>query len=324
MTIAVILSAHGSVSEKLLHTTEMIVGKQENVAWINLLPSENTDTLIEKYNTQLSNLDINSGVLFLTDIWGGTPFNAAQQLILNHKNYDIITGMNIPMLIEVFIAREHTHTIKKLVHIALQSGSESIKAVKNSLFSPDTKNLKKTSISTNQHNKHFNKNDKNNMTICLIRIDDRLIHGQVVTRWAKEYKINRIIVVNDEIATDEIRKDLLTQVTPPGITAHVISVNKAIRVYNNPKYAKDKIIMLFSNPTDVVRLIEGGSVPIKSVNVGGMSFSTGKQQIHNAVSVNSIDIKAFKKLDQLGIHLEIRKVPSDSPINLIKLIENIT
>lgn len=329
MTIAVIISAHGSISNGLLQTTEMIIGIQKNVECIDLLPKENASVLIEKYNKTLSNLNLIFGVLFLVDIWGGTPFNAAQQIILNKKDYNIITGVNIPMLIEVFMARDNTNSIKELTNIALQSGSESIKSTKySSSFTtkcPNTPSeyVKAHSIISDSNQKK-NDNDimQERMTICLARIDDRLIHGQVVTRWAKEYNITRIIVVNDDISKDVIRKNLLTQVTPPGITAHIIDLKKTVRVYNNPKYRKDKIIMLFTNPTDIVYLVENG-VPIKSVNIGGMSFHHGKKQINNVISVDKIDIESFKKLHKLGIELEVRKVPSDSPLKLMKLIEHI-
>ncbi|URJ29948.1 PTS mannose transporter subunit IIAB [Blochmannia endosymbiont of Camponotus sp.] len=323
MTIAIILGAHGSVSEQLLKTTEMIVGKQKNVAWIELLPEENTEILIKKYNTCLLNLNTNAGVLFLVDTWGGSPFNAAHSIILNKEKYDIITGINIPMLIEVFMARDDSHTFQELVQIVLKSGNESIKSVKycsspNQLYG--NQNTSKNKILYSSLNKKNNK--KNHMIICLARIDDRLIHGQVVTRWVKEYNITRIIVVNDEVSRDMIRKTLLTQVTPPGVTAHVLDIDKTIRVYNNPKYAGDKVIMLFTNPTDIVRLVEGG-IPINSVNIGGMAFYKDKKQINNAISVNNVDIEAFKKLDQYGIELEARKVPSDPSLKIMKLIKKI-
>lgn len=321
MAIAIILGAHGSVSKKLLETTEMIIGKQKNVAWVDLLPEENTSILVEKYNARLSNLNKSAGVLFLVDTWGGSPFNAAHTIALDKEKYDIVTGMNIPMLIEVFMARDEIHSFQELVHIALKSGNESIKSVKYS-FSNNHVYNEKNSTKRATIPKLSDNNKKDHMIICLVRIDDRLIHGQVVTRWAKEYKISRIIVVNDEISKDMIRKTLLTQVTPPGITAHVLDINKTIRVYNNPKYARDKVLMLFTNPTDVLRLIEGG-VPINSVNVGGMAFYKDKKQINNAISVNNTDIEAFKKLDQYGIELEVRKVPSDPSLKMMQLIKKI-
>ena len=158
------------------------------------------------------------------------------------------------------------------------------------------------------------------MNIVLARIDDRLIHGQVVTVWTKETRCERIIVCSDEVAQDVIRKTLLTQVAPPGITASVVDIEKAIRVYKNPKYADTRTLLLFTNPTDVLRMVEGG-VDIKSVNVGGMSFKEGKRQMTKAVSVDDKDVESFRKLNGKGIELEIRKVASDSKIAVMSILK---
>ena len=117
------------------------------------------------------------------------------------------------------------------------------------------------------------------MNIVLARIDDRLIHGQVVTVWSKVTNCQRIIVCDDEVANDTIRATLLKQVAPAGIKSHVVTLDKAIRVYNNPKYENDRCLLLFTNPSSVLYLVEHG-VDIKSVNIGGMSFHEGKTQVH--------------------------------------------
>lgn len=158
------------------------------------------------------------------------------------------------------------------------------------------------------------------MKITLARIDDRLIHGQIVTVWSKETKCQRIIVCNDDVAKDEIRKTLLTQVAPPGIQSHVVDIHKAVRVINNPNYENDVVMLIFTNPTDVLRLVEAG-IDIKSVNIGGMSFKEGKTQVTGAVSLNDQDIKSFRELNDKNIELEIRKVASDSKAFIMPLIE---
>lgn len=157
------------------------------------------------------------------------------------------------------------------------------------------------------------------MEISLVRIDDRLIHGQVATVWTKVSGCNRIFVCSDEVANDNLRKTLLLQVAPPGVKAHVLEINKVIDVYKNPKYSSFKTMMLFTNPTDVLRVVEGG-VDIKSVNIGGMCFKEGKKQLTSAVSVNEKDIEAFKKLHEKGIELEVRKLASDPKVDLMSLI----
>ncbi len=158
------------------------------------------------------------------------------------------------------------------------------------------------------------------MEIVLARIDDRLIHGQVATVWTKATNCQRIIVCDDEVAKDKIRATLLKQVAPPGIKSSVVDIAKAVRVYHNPKYEKDKCLLLFTNPKSVLRLVEAG-IPIKTVNIGGMSYKEGKKQISDAISVNAEDIEAFKKLHDLNIELEYRKVASDKKVDLMTLLD---
>lgn len=158
------------------------------------------------------------------------------------------------------------------------------------------------------------------MKIVLARIDDRLIHGQVATVWSKETKCERIIVCNDHVANDPIRKTLLVQVAPPGIKVSVVEIEKAIRAYKNPKYESDRVLFLFTNPTDAVKMVEGG-VDIKSVNIGGMAFREGKTMLTNFISIDEEDIKAFLKLKERGVELEIRKVPADRKNNPFELLQ---
>ncbi|MFT8390171.1 MAG: mannose/fructose/sorbose PTS transporter subunit IIB [Sporolactobacillus sp.] len=159
------------------------------------------------------------------------------------------------------------------------------------------------------------------MKINFSRIDDRLIHGQVATVWAKKANAKRIIVCNDEVANDDVRKLLLKQAAPPGVKVNVCSIEKAIKVYFNPVYENETVFYLFTNPIDVLRMVKQ-NVPIQSVNIGGMAFRTGRTQITKAVSVGSEDIAAFKELNQLGVMLDLRVVASDSSVDLMKKLEN--
>jgi len=297
----------------------MLLGEQENVGWIDFVPGENAETLIEKYTAQLSRLDTSSGVLFLVDTWGGSPFNAASRIVVDKEQYEVVAGVNIPMLVETLMARDDNPTFDELVALAVETGREGVRALK----AKPVEVAKAAPVAAAAaakpaaQQKPMGPNDY--MQIGLARIDDRLIHGQVATRWTKETNVQRIIVVSDEVAADTVRKTLLTQVAPPGVTAHVVDVAKMIRVYNNPKYAGERIMLLFTNPTDVERVVEGG-VNITSVNIGGMAFRQGKTQVNNAISVDEKDIEAFKKLNARGIELEARKVSTDQKLKMMDLI----
>ncbi len=320
MTIAIVIGTHGWAAEQLLKTAEMLLGEQENVGWIDFVPGENAETLIEKYQAQLTKLDTSKGVLFLVDTWGGSPFNAASRVVLDKENYDVIAGVNIPMLVETLMARGDNPAFAELVGIAVETGREGIKAQKNQLAAPpapaapraaQTPQAAAIPLALGEH-----------MKIGLARIDDRLIHGQVATHWTKETNVSRIIVVSGEVAKDHVRKTLLTQVAPPGVTAHVVDVDKMVRVWNNPKYGRDRVMLLFTNPTDVLRIVEQG-VEIKTVNIGGMAFRQGKTQVNNAVSVDEKDIAAFRKLNERNIELEVRKVSNDPKLKMMDLIAKV-
>ena len=95
----------------------------------------------------------------------------------------------------------------------------------------------------------------------------------------------------------------------------MIPVEKAIKVYHNPKYAGKNILWLVTNPTDIVRLIEGG-VKIDKVNVGGMTFREGDKMLSQAVAVNTTDVAAFKQLLDKGVELSLQQVAS-SPKSML-------
>ncbi|AEN65254.1 PTS system, mannose/fructose/sorbose family, IIA subunit [Enterobacter soli] len=315
MTIAIVIGTHGWAAEQLLKTAEMLLGEQENVGWIDFVPGENAETLIEKYTAQLEKLDTSKGVLFLVDTWGGSPFNAASRIVVDKEHYEVIAGVNVPMLVETFMARDDNPSFDELVALAVETGREGVKALKAQPVAKPAPAAVAPKPAAPA--KPMGPNDY--MVIGLARIDDRLIHGQVATRWTKETNVKRIIVVSDEVAADKVRSTLLTQVAPPGVTAHVVDIAKMLRVYNNPKYAGERVMLLFTNPTDVERIVEGG-VKISSVNIGGMAFRQGKTQVNNAISVDEKDIEAFNKLNARGIELEARKVSTDQKLKMMDLI----
>lgn len=157
------------------------------------------------------------------------------------------------------------------------------------------------------------------MKINLVRIDDRLIHGQVVMAWTKAVAVKRIVVISDKVAADAIRKMLLETVAPPGIKVSVLAVKEGIAKLTDGSFDGQNLMLLFTDPTDVLAVKSGG-VAITTVNIGGMSFAQGKKQITKAVSVDEADITAFKELSKLGVSLQIQVVPSDSMIDMMTKI----
>lgn len=157
------------------------------------------------------------------------------------------------------------------------------------------------------------------MKIVLARIDDRFIHGQVLTKWIKLRPAERIIIVSDAVANDEMRKTLTLSVAPANVKASAVTVAKMARAYKSPRYEQATAMLLFENPKDIVELINEG-VSIEEINVGGMRFTNEKKQITKAVSVTKEDIENFQKLAEMGVKLDLRQLPGDSGQDFAKIL----
>ena len=157
------------------------------------------------------------------------------------------------------------------------------------------------------------------MNITLARIDDRLIHGQVTTVWSKVANAQRIIICNDDVYNDDVRRTLLRQAAPPGMKVNVVNIEKAVAVYHNPQYQGETVFYLFTNPQDVLTMVQQG-VKIATLNIGGMAWRPGKKQLTKAVSLDAADINTFQQLDKLGVKLDLRVVASDPSVNLLDKI----
>ena len=158
------------------------------------------------------------------------------------------------------------------------------------------------------------------MKIELARIDDRFIHGQVLTKWLKLRPVERIIIVSDEVAHDEMRKILVLSVAPSMVKASAITIEKMARVFKSPKYRDTKTMLLFESPEDVLKLVELGVV-LKEINVGGMRFETNRKQLTKAVSVSQAHIEAFEQLHQHGVALELRQLPGDQSLDFYHVLK---
>jgi mannose/fructose/sorbose-specific phosphotransferase system IIB component len=161
------------------------------------------------------------------------------------------------------------------------------------------------------------------MPIVLARIDDRLIHGQIVEGWLKVVQATQIIIVSDEVAKDKMQQALMSMAVPKSVKVYSLSIDDAAARYAKDQFAKDNVLLLFSNPGDVKRLIEKG-VKLTSVNVGGMHFSPGKRQILRTLSVDDEDVKNLKAVSGTGIELEGRVIPSDERIDVAEAIKKET
>lgn len=146
--------------------------------------------------------------------------------------------------------------------------------------------------------------------ILLTRIDNRLVHGQVGVTWTSTIGANLLVVVDDEVAGDDIQQKLMGMTADTyGFGIRFFSIEKTINVISKAA-PHQKIFLICRTPATVRKLIEGG-VPLKDVNVGNMHFSEGKRQISNKVYVNNQDLEDLQFIKKNNINVFIQDVPGD-------------
>lgn len=307
--VGVIIATHGDFANGILQSASMIFGEQENVRTCTLMPNEGPEDLKQKLEKAIDSFPDKENILFLVDLWGGTPFNQASRFIEGYEEKRaILTGLNLPMLIEVCSNASFMDSAKEIATQVLDFGRDGVKAYPESLEKP--KAAKKQVYDQMQ-----DLPTSGRIEYVLARVDSRLLHGQVATAWTKATTPNRIIVVSDEVSKDNLRKKLIEQAAPPGVKANVIPISKMLQIAEDPRFGKTKALLLFENPQDVLRVIEGG-VKLEEINIGSMAHSVGKVVVSKALSLDMQDVETYEKLSALGVKFDVRKVPNDSRANM--------
>ncbi|WP_336706867.1 MULTISPECIES: PTS system mannose/fructose/N-acetylgalactosamine-transporter subunit IIB [unclassified Cedecea] len=157
------------------------------------------------------------------------------------------------------------------------------------------------------------------MPINLARIDDRLIHGQVITTWVKNHDIEQILIVNDKVASDSVQQSVISMSAPPELKVQIFGVQKFIDIMKKTEI-KRRTMLLFTNSVDVNALVENG-LDIKKLNVGGMRMHEGRKSLSRAVAVTPEEDQAFKSLIARNIAVEIQMVPKDTIVELKSLLD---
>lgn len=312
--VGIILASHGQFAAGIKQSGQMIFGEQEKVEAVTFMPNEGPDDLKKHLEEAIAKFGEDDEVLFLVDLWGGSPFNQSNGLFEAHKDkWAIVTGLNLPMLIEAYGSRLSMTSAHEIAAHLVEAGRDGVK------IKPESLEPKPAAAPAAAKGNNGGKPGK--LEYVLARIDSRLLHGQVATAWSKSVKPTRIIVVSDNVAKDKLRKQLITDAAPGGIHAHVVPVDQMIKIAKDDKhFGGEKALLLFETPQDALRAVEGG-VPLKSINVGSMAHSAGKVQPNKVLAFDQDDIDTFGKLKADGLTFDVRKVPTDSQDNMENILK---
>ncbi|MDO9813284.1 PTS sugar transporter subunit IIB [Glaesserella parasuis] len=157
------------------------------------------------------------------------------------------------------------------------------------------------------------------MAILNVRIDGRLIHGQVANLWTSYLNITRIMVVDEVAANNDIDKAGLRLACPAGVNLSVLPVEKAAANINEGRYDSQRVLLVTRTPQTILQLVEAG-VNLPEVNAGNMPKTDLTHPIRKTVHVTEDDVEVFRKLSEKGVKLTAQLVPNEEKVDLMKLL----
>ena len=159
------------------------------------------------------------------------------------------------------------------------------------------------------------------MDLVHVRIDDRLIHGQVTVGWSKVVRPTRIIVANDQAAGNPLQRGVLQMVPIPGVKVSVMTLAEFLQLIGQGP-GGDRVFLIVNNPKDLVKLADGGVEP-REVIVGNIGYQAGRQKISKEVHVAPDELAALRDLAARGFRLVAQWTPTSPSVDLNKEIQKV-
>jgi PTS system mannose-specific IIB component len=151
------------------------------------------------------------------------------------------------------------------------------------------------------------------MTLKLVRVDDRLIHGQVVAIWLRTLGAKRIVIVDDKTARDEFLREILVLAAPPGVPVEVHDVAAGTERVRDLVSDPEPVFVIMRSPVTALRMREAG-IDFPLLNVGGIGAGPGRKPLYRNISASPEELEAMRRLEAMGTRVELRIVENDRPV----------
>ena len=309
----ILIATHGKMASGIRYTAELIVGKMAEITTIDayVTPEDNVEKKFEEYFAQHEN----DRIFVFTDLMGGS----VNQKLLGYsqkENVTLITGTNLPVLMQVMMADDDVteEEIQEFIDDAREElqvvdlGGEKKSPAKENAAPAAEKSAPKKAPAPQSYNNSTAK-------ITALRVDDRLIHGQVAMTWTKQLAVQGIVVANDEAANDNTQKMALKMAVPGGIKSLIKPVDEAIRILNNPKASRMRILVLTRTVKDALKIRQSVG-EIGFLNVGNTGRFDGidvseKLVLTPTIMLTKAEQQALKDLVALDPKTCMQQVPND-------------
>ena len=309
----ILIATHGKMASGIRYTAELIVGKMAEITTIDayVTPEDNVEKKFEEYFAQHEN----DRIFVFTDLMGGS----VNQKLLGYsqkENVTLITGTNLPVLMQVMMAdddvteeevQEFIDDAREELQVVDLGGEKKSPAKENAAPAAEKSAPKKAPVPQSY--------DNSTAKITALRVDDRLIHGQVAMTWTKQLAVQGIVVANDEAANDNTQKMALKMAVPGGIKSLIKPVDEAIRILNNPKASRMRILVLTRTVKDALKIRQSVG-EIGFLNVGNTGRFDGidvseKLVLTPTIMLTKAEQQALKDLVALEPKTCMQQVPND-------------
>ncbi len=158
--------------------------------------------------------------------------------------------------------------------------------------------------------------------IVMTRVDARLVHGQVATRWTKVLAAQQIIVVDNKTAADDFLTELLYMAAPHGVKVIVYTEEQALQKWSEDGYGTSNTILLFQNVDTAKRSYDAG-IRYESINIGQVPKAPGRKQANNTVHLSDTELDALISLNASGVNVYFHPTPEDRSVALDSVVRKL-
>ena len=321
--VSIVLASHGDLAAGIKQTGSMVFGDQPSVAVVSLEPSMGPDDFRAKVEEAVASFEDQEQVLFLVDLWGGTPFNQISGLIEGHDSWAIVTGVNLPMLIEAysqrFDAKNTAHAIAKHLVTEAKAGVR----VKPESLEPEEKKPAAAAAAPAGAIPPGTVIGDGHIKIAHVRIDTRLLHGQVAVSWVQGLGSDCIFCVGDKVANDPVWKTTLKMGKPANVKLVIKDMEHAIEAINSGVTDKYKMIICVASIAEAKQLVDG-CPQITSINLGNTKSKDEQRpdarKISRQIFVTAAEEEDIRELVGRGVEVEIRALADDPKVDALSAL----
>lgn len=157
------------------------------------------------------------------------------------------------------------------------------------------------------------------MSVELTRVDFRLIHGQVITRWLTQCEINEIVTVDTALSKDSFMQEVFKMAAPKGVKITIVDVEHAVKLQQEGAFDKNRVLILFKGVAELNSAVEAG-LKLEKVQIGGLGGGPGRKAVNNAITLDRTDADILLGLEKKGIEIYFQTTPDYPSESLQKAV----